>query len=117
MEENYRKYVKEKNYKSYLTLWDKKFIGYPSNNIIGNKAPTTDWLMDLYKNKSGVFSYKLTRKAENVFDDIVIVLDDVSHSFTNEKNEMLKNGDFKVTHTGKKTENGWVIMGGMGASK
>lgn len=117
MEENYWKYVKEKDYKSYLTLWDEKFIGYPSNNIIGNKAHITDWLMDLYKNNSGVFSYKLTRKVENVFDDIVIVLYDVSHGFTNDKNEFVKNGDFKVTHTWKKTDNGWLIIGGMGASK
>lgn len=117
MEENYWKYVKDKDYNSYLTLWDEKFIGYPSNNIIGNKAHITDWLMDLYKNKSGVFSYELTRKVENVFDDIVIVLYDVSHGFTNNKNEVVKNGNFKVTHTWKKTDKGWVIIGGMGAKK
>ncbi|MGB5030161.1 MAG: VOC family protein, partial [Chitinophagaceae bacterium] len=32
LEENYWKYVKEKDYQSYITLWDDRFIGYPSNN-------------------------------------------------------------------------------------
>ena len=116
-EENYWKYVKDKDYKNYVTLWDENFIGYPSNNIIGNKEHITDWITEMYKNKTGVFNYQLTRNVENVFDDIVIVLYDVSHSFTNDKNEVVKNGDFKITHTWKKTDKGWLIIGGMGANK
>lgn len=42
LEENYWKYVKEKDYQSYITLWDDRFIGYPSNNTIGNKDHITD---------------------------------------------------------------------------
>ena len=117
LEENYWKYEKEKDLQSYLTLWDEKFIGYPGNNIIGTKATITDWITDMYKNKTGVFNYKLTRKVENVFDDIVVVLYDVSHSFTNKKNEVVKNGVLKITHTWRKTDKGWLIIGGMGANK
>ena len=117
MEERYWKYVKEKDLQAYLTLWDEKFIGYPSNNIIGNKAHITDWLIDLYKDKTGVFSYELNRKIENVFDDIVIVLYDVTQQWTNEKNEVVKKRTYKITHTWKKSDNGWLIIGGMGANK
>lgn len=117
LEENYWKYVKEKDLQSYLTLWDEKFTGYPGNNIIGTKATITDWITDMYKNKTGVFNYKLTRKVENVFDDIVVVLYDVSHGFTNDKNEVVKTGVFKITHTWRKTDKGWLIIGGMGANK
>jgi catechol 2,3-dioxygenase-like lactoylglutathione lyase family enzyme len=117
LEENYWKYVKDKDFKSYINLWDENFIGYPSNNIIGNKAHITDWMTEMYKGKTGVFNYQLTRKVENVFGDIVIVLYDVSHSFTNDKNEVVKNGNFKITHTWKKTDKGWLIIGGMGANK
>ena len=101
----------------YLTLWDEQFIGYPSNNTIGNKAHITDWLMELYKDKTGVFGYELTRKVENVFDDIVIVLYDVTQQWTNEKNEVVKKKTYKITHTWKKSDNGWLIIGGMGANK
>lgn len=116
LEENYWNYVKEKDYKSYGTLWDENFLGYPSNNTIGDKAHITDWMTEMYQ-QPGVFNYTLTRKVENVFGDIAIVFYDVSHNFTNEKNEIVKKGSFKIIHTWKKTEKGWLIIGGMGANK
>lgn len=116
LEENYWKYVKEKDYPSYRKLWDENFLGYPSNNTVGDKAHITDWMTEMYQ-QAGVFNYTLTRKVENVFGDIVIVFYDVSHNFTNEKNEVVKTGNFKIIHTWKKTENGWLIIGGMGANK
>jgi catechol 2,3-dioxygenase-like lactoylglutathione lyase family enzyme len=116
LEENYWKYVKEKDYQSYLTLWDENFLGYPSNNTVGNKDHITDWMTEMYQ-QPGVFNYSLTRKVENVFGDIVIVFYDVSHNFTNDKNEVVKKGSFKIIHTWKKTEKGWLIIGGMGANK
>lgn len=116
LEENYWKYVKEKDYQTYITLWDENFIGYPSNNTIGNKAHITDWMTEMYQ-QPGTFNYSLTRKVENIFGDIAIVFYDVSHNFTDEKNKVLKSGNFKIIHTWKKTEKGWLIIGGMGANK
>ena len=117
MEENYWKYVKANDIKSYLTLWDENFIGYPGNNIIANKAHITDWITDIHKNKTGTFNYTLTRKVENVFGDIVIVLYDVTHNFINGRLEETKKATYKITHTWKKTDKGWLIIGGMGANK
>jgi ketosteroid isomerase-like protein len=117
LEENYWKYVKANDLKSYLTLWDEKFIGYPSTNIIGNKAHITDWITDMYNNNKGkTYNYELTRKIENVFGDIVIVLYDATQIWTNDKHEVEKT-TFKLTHTWKKTGKGWQIIGGMGAKK
>lgn len=116
LEENYWKYVKEKDYPSYRKLWDENFLGYPSNNTVGDKAHITDWMTEMYQ-QPGTFNYTLTRKVENVFGDIVIVFYDVSHNFTNDKNEVVKTGHFKIIHTWKKTEKGWLIIGGMGANK
>jgi hypothetical protein len=63
LEENYWKYVKANDLKSYLTLWDENFIGYPSTNIIGNKDHITDWIADMYNTNAGkTFNYELTRK-------------------------------------------------------
>ena len=114
---NYWKYVKNHDLVAYRTLWDENFIGYPSNNIISNKDHITDWLKELYKDTTRVFSYELNRNVENVFGDIVIVLYDVIHTWTNEKNEVVKQSTYKVTHTWKKSDNGWLIIGGMGALK
>ncbi|MEP6845919.1 MAG: VOC family protein [Panacibacter sp.] len=116
-EENYWKYVKAQDLQSYLTLWDEKFIGYPANNIIGNKDHITDWITELFKDKGRIFNYELNRNVENVFGDIVIVLYDVNYIWTNEKNEIVSRITVKITHTWKKTDKGWLIIGGMGANK
>ncbi len=116
LKENYWKYVKDNDLKSYLTLWDDNFIGYPTNNNITGKENITDWITDMYKDKSRKFNYELTRKVENVFGDIVIVLYDVTSIWTNDKNELEKIPG-KITHTWKKTDKGWLIIGGMGAKK
>ena len=117
MEETYWKYVKNYDLKSYLTLWDDRFIGYPPDNIIAGKDHITDWLKNMYKDKSRTFNYELTRKVENVFGDIVIVLYDVMSIWTNNKNEVLERTTMKITHTWKKTDKGWLIIGGMGDKK
>lgn len=117
LEENYWKYVKEQDLKSYLTLWDENFIGYPANNIIGNKEHITDWIASLYKDKERKFNYELIRKVENVFGEIVIVLYDVKYTWINSKNETVDTRNTKITHTWKKTDKGWLIIGGMGATK
>jgi len=117
LEENYWKYVKASDLKSYLSLWDDHFIGYPSTNIIGGKDHITDWITEMYSsNKGKTYNYELTRKVENVFADIVIVLYDATQIWTNEKNEVEKI-TYKLTHTWKKTGKGWLIIGGMGAKK
>ena len=116
LEENYWKYVKANDLRSYLTLWDDNFIGYPTNNNITGKEHITDWITDMYKDKSRKFDYELTRKVENVFGDIVIVLYDVTQIWTIDKNEVEKIPG-KITHTWKKTDKGWLIIGGMGAKK
>lgn len=116
MEENYWKYVKSNDLKSYLTLWDDNFIGYPTNNLITGKDHITDWITEMYKDKNTKFNFELTRKTENVFGDIVIVLYDVTQTSTNAKNEVEKM-TFKITHTWQKTDAGWLIIGGMGAKK
>jgi ketosteroid isomerase-like protein/catechol 2,3-dioxygenase-like lactoylglutathione lyase family enzyme len=117
LEENYWKYVKAKDFESYLNLWDENFIGYPSTNKIGGKDHITDWITDMYKGRKSSFDYELTRHIENVFGDIVIVLYDATQLWKNEKGEVLERSTFKLTHTWKKTARGWHIIGGMGAKK
>lgn len=115
LEENYWKYVQEKDLTSYLRLWDENFIGYPSTNIMGNKDHITDWIGDMYeKNKGMTYHYELIRKTENVFGDIVLVFYDAIQIWKKDKKEV-KRSTIKITHTWRKTADGWLIIGGMGA--
>ena len=116
MEENYWKYVKSNDLKSYITLWDDNFIGYPSNNTIAGKDHITDWITEIYEDKSKTYNFELTRKTENAFGDIVIVLYDVTQVSTGDNN-VVEKMTFKITHTWKRTGKGWLIIGGMGAVK
>lgn len=115
LEEQYWKYVQTRDLDNYRTLWHDNFMGYPSNNIITGKDHITDWIADLYKDKDKTFSIDLVRKVENVFDDIVIVLYDVNYTWRNNKNDVIEKTFNKITHTWKKTDKSWVIIGGMGA--
>ena len=117
MEERYWQYVKANDIKSYLTLWDDNFIGYPSGGKITGKNHISDWVTEQFKDKSRKYSYELNRKTENVFGDIVIAFYDVTETWTNDKNVLLDKNTFKITHTWKKTDNGWLIIGGMSAKK
>jgi ketosteroid isomerase-like protein/catechol 2,3-dioxygenase-like lactoylglutathione lyase family enzyme len=117
LEKNYWKYVKAKDFKSYINLWDDNFIGYPSTNKIGGKDHITDWITEMFKGRKDNFNYELTRHVENVFGDIVIVLYDATQIWKNDKGEVLEKSTFKLTHTWKKTGQGWLIIGGMGAKK
>jgi ketosteroid isomerase-like protein/catechol 2,3-dioxygenase-like lactoylglutathione lyase family enzyme len=117
LEKNYWKYVKAKDFKSYINLWDDNFIGYPSTNKIGGKDHITDWITEMFKGRKEKFNYELTRHVENVFGDIVIVLYDATQVWKNDKGEVLEKSTFKLTHTWKKTGQGWLIIGGMGAKK
>lgn len=115
LEEQYWKYVQARDLASYIKLWHDDFMGYPGNNIITGKDHITDWIGELYKDKNKTYSIELVRRVENVFDDIVIVLYDVNYTWRNEKHELIEKNFNKITHTWKKTNNGWVIIGGMGA--
>ena len=117
LEEDYWVYVKSKDFARYLNLWDDHFMGYPSTNIIGGKANITDWITDMFKTNKGTFAYELERKVENVFGDIVIVLYDATTFWKGSKGEILSKTNYKLTHTWKKTEIGWRIIGGMGCKK
>jgi|GEM_PF-76347 catechol 2,3-dioxygenase-like lactoylglutathione lyase family enzyme/ketosteroid isomerase-like protein len=118
LEEDYWVYVKNRDFKQYITLWDDRFIGYPSTNIIGGKANITNWITEMYaKHPQLAFAYKLDRKVENVFADIVIVLYDATMQWKDAQGTVKEQSTAKLTHTWKKTEKGWLIIGGMGATK
>ena len=116
-EEQYWQYVKNYDLESYRKLWDENFMGYPSNNVVVDKDHITDWLTEMKRTNRGNYDYKLTRKVENVFGDTAIVFYDVTQTWTNAKNKVVKSNALKIIHTWKKTGQDWLIVGGMGAVK
>jgi hypothetical protein len=53
----------------------------------------------------------------NVIDDVVIVFYDADEIWTDKANNVVRKEVFKFTHTWKKYNDNWVILGGMAAKK
>lgn len=118
MEERYWDYVQKIDTVAYQNLWHDDFVGYPSfGDGVSTKSKTAIWLHELHKDLNLIFSYKLYRKATNAIDDVVIVFYDADAIWTDKKGNMVKTKTFKLTHTWKKYNDNWVILGGMGAEK
>lgn len=112
----YWQYVEHNDKAGYLTLWHEDFIGYPGSDLV-RKNKVADWINDLHNKKNLSYEYKLTKKGVNAFGDVVITFYDETDTWKNDKNEVVQQETFKITHTWKKYGDKWLIIGGMSATK
>ncbi|HAH36998.1 MAG TPA: nuclear transport factor 2 family protein [Algoriphagus sp.] len=118
MEERYWDYVQKIDTATYKKLWHDDFVGYPSfGDGVSTKSKIAIWIPELHKDSSLTFSYKLYKRASNAIDDVVIVFYDADEIWTNRENEIVRKETYKFTHTWKKYQDNWVILGGMAAKK
>jgi hypothetical protein len=118
MEELYWEYVQNSDTVTYKTLWHTNFIGYPSfGDGVSDKSKIASWIPDLHKDPDLKYSYKLHKKASNAIEDVVIVFYDTDYFWTNKENQVVRKETYKFTHTWKKVEGKWVILGGMAGQK
>jgi hypothetical protein len=118
MEERYWEYVQKIDTVPYKTLWHDDFVGYPSfGDGVSNKSKIAIWIPELHKDTSLTFSYKLYKKATNAIDDVVIVFYDTDEIWTDKANKVVRQETYKFTHTWRKQDGHWVILGGMGTNK
>lgn len=118
MEELYWEYVQNIDTVAYITLWHEDFIGYPSfGDGVSDKSKIASWIPDLHKNPDLTFSYNLYKKASNAIEGIVMVFYDTDYFWTDKDNKVVRKETYKFTHTWKKVDGKWLILGGMAAGK
>lgn len=118
MEELYWEYVEKIDTVAYKKLWHNDFIGYPSfGDGVSNKSKIAIWIPELHQDTSLTFSYILYKKALNAIEDVVIVFYDADEIWTDKENKVVRKETYKFTHTWKKYEDDWVILGEMAAKK
>lgn len=118
MEERYWQYVGNMDTVAYKKLWHDDFVGYPSfGDGVSDKSKIAVWIPELHRDTSLTFRYMLHKKALNAIDDVVIVFYDADEIWTNKENEVVRKETYKFTHTWKKYDDNWVILGGMAAKK
>ncbi len=118
MEELYWEYVQKSDTVSYKTLWHNNFIGYPSfGDGVSDKSKIAIWIPELHQDPDLKYSYTLHKKASNAIDDVVMVFYDTDYFWTNKEDQVDRKETYKFTHTWKKVDGKWVILGGMAANK
>lgn len=118
MEERYWEYVQNIDTVAYKTLWHDDFIGYPSfGDGVSDVSKIASWIPDLHKDPNLKFSYILSKKASNAIEDVVMVFYDADEIWTDKDNKVIRKETYKFTHTWKKQNDKWVILGGMAAVK
>ena len=118
MEELYWEYVQNIDTVTYKTLWHQDFIGYPSfGDGVSDKSKIASWIPDLHKDPDLKYSYKLHKKASNAIEDVVMVFYDTDYFWTDKDDKVVRKETYKFTHTWKKVDGKWLILGGMAAEK
>jgi hypothetical protein len=118
MEELYWEYVQNIDTVSYKTLWHEYFIGYPGfGDGVSDKSKIATWIPDLHRDPDLKYSYTLRKKASNAIDDVVMVFYDTDYFWSNKENQVVRKETYKFTHTWKKVDGRWLILGGMAAVK
>lgn len=119
LEEAYWVYVRNNDLDGYRTLWDERFVGWPSfsDKPLGKKN-ITDWIPPLHADRSRVYDYKLKREAVRSFGEVVVahyLYRDVYRSA--DTGEVVEENEFRrITHTWQRRGDSWQIVTGMSAS-
>lgn len=119
MEEAYWVYVRNNDLDGYLTLWDERFVGWPSfsENPLG-KNDIASWIPPLHADTKRAYDYELKRQAVRSFGDVVIahyLYRDIYRLA--ETGDVVEKGNFRrITHTWQRRGDTWQIVTGMSAS-
>jgi ketosteroid isomerase-like protein len=110
MEETYWQIVEARDREGYIALWDEDFVGWPYDS----PAPVRKDVIrsDTFGKFEGLKKFQLERKAVEVFKDVAIAHYLVTAAYTPKtgSNEVVA---FRCTHTWRKTDGAWLIIGGM----
>ena len=119
LEEDYWKYVKEQDLDGYRTLWDERFVGWPSFSAeTMGKQNIADWIPPLHEDSAKVLDIELKRQAVRSFGDIVVAHYLVK-TFQRDAStrEIVEESDWsRITHTWQRRAGTWQIVTGMSAS-
>lgn len=119
LEEAYWQYVKAADLEGYRTLWDERFVGWPSfaEHPLGKKD-IADWIPPLHADAQRRYDYRLQREAVRAFGDSVVahylvwdIWRDAGSGTVVEESE-----PYRITHTWQRRGDGWQIVTGMSAS-
>lgn len=116
LEEQYWVYVAKSDLERYRTLWDERFVGWPSfsRDPVGRDGIGV-WIKPLHADPEQKFEYTLEQKALRSFGPDVIA----AHYLAKQRWVSVKTGQVtrsqwsRITHTWQRRGSAWVIITGM----
>lgn len=110
MEERYWQIVEAGDGEAYISQWDENFVGWPDNCL----APIRKDVIrsDTFGTLRDMKNFQLDPKAVQVFENVAIAYYLVTAMYTPKggSNEVVA---FRISHTWRKTNGVWHIIGGM----
>ncbi len=115
LEERYWVCVAKSDLEGYKTLWDERFVGWPSFSAAPlGKERIGEWIPPLHADPEQKFGYTLEPKAVRSFGEVVVVHYLVTERWVKAKTgEVTRTESARITHTWKRAGTGWVIVTGM----
>jgi len=119
LEEQYWVYVKNADIEGYRTLWDDRFVGWPSfSQTPLGKGSISDWIPPLHADPKQKYDYALERMAVRSFGDVVVTHYLVKEQWVSaETGQVIRSDAARITHTWQKKGTGWVIITGMSSAQ
>jgi ketosteroid isomerase-like protein len=110
MEEKYWQIVEARDREGYIALWDEDFVGWPDNCA----APLRKDLIrsDTFGTLRDMKNFHLEPKAVQVIQDVAITFYVVTAAYTPEGGNH-EEVTFRCTHTWRRVNGVWLIIGGM----
>jgi ketosteroid isomerase-like protein len=104
---NFYRYLKAKDLKGFMSLWDEKFVGWPDfSELPQHKKDIEAGVAEEFKDPAGE-----ALPASEPLPEAVQVFGDVATTFYFWRTSA---STYRITHTWRKGPQGWQIIGGMG---
>ena len=110
MEEKYWQVVEAHDREGYVALWDEDFVGWPDNCEVPIRKDVIR--ADTFGTLRDMENFHPEPKAIQVFGDVAITFYIVTAAYT-PKGGNQELVTFRCTHTWRKVNGAWLIIGGM----
>ena len=116
LEKAYWEYVKSNDLEKYRALWHEDFLGWPfvSPQPVG-KDHITDWITSNTSKGLKFQSSPIEQTGIQITGDVALSYYRISINWSNSTGGEATNTKIRVTHTWLRTNDTWVIVGGMSA--